>query len=508
MKKYISIIICAFASVFIAMVLPTLLNTFTFVSVAEGESEEIGMFSQTITSISSSSNVVSKLYSHGELIGVINDTSKLEEHLQQVYQDRYEDEFKDTKVHLGRDCYINKEESYYTYSNVDDEIMNYLDENDLYSLECTAINISEDGEIKAQIYVTDRALYEEAMNEYLSLFVESASVSSINRSDSTNITLTTYGSVDTGISIAQTITYEKANASVDEIKTDKDSVLDFIKYGNNTEREYYTVQAYDTVAGVGAKNYGLSATQVMNINRDKISSIDQILKEGEELCITYFESPIDVVVYKKTLKAETIYYDTTYVQDEELSKGESEVKQDGSNGSRNALYTEKWINGVLTSGTLESSTETKQAVNEVVSIGTKEIPGVGTGSFRYPVENVGITCEWGCYYGHRGTDFVDQYNSWGDVYAADNGTILEVGYNSISGNYVKIDHNNGYVTYYGHMNVPCELPEGTVVNKGDVIGHIGMTGQATGPHVHMYFEVNGERENACNIFDCESVPHL
>ena len=124
------------------------------------------------------------------------------------------------------------------------------------------------------------------------------------------------------------------------------------------------------------------------------------------------------------------------------------------------------------------------------------------------MENVGISCEWGCYYGHRGTDFIDQYNSWGDVYAADNGVIEEVGYNGISGNYVVINHNNGYETYYGHMNVPCDLPEGTVVAKGDVIGHIGMTGLATGPHVHMYFKVDGERHNACEFYDCESVPHV
>lgn len=507
MKKYLSIIFSLFVSVFIVMVLPVLFHSFSFVNV-EGSSNEVGMFSQTITSVSSSTHTIHKLYNNGELVGILDDTKGLEDHLKKIYKERYEEQFPNTSAHIGRDCYITDEESYYTYSDVQDSIMNYLDENDLYSLECTAINISENGEIKAQIFVTDKELYEEAMNEYLSLFVDTNSISTLNSNDNSNTTLTTYGSKDVGISISQTITYDEATASSDEIKTDKDSVLDFIEYGNNTEREYYTVQAYDTVAGVGAKNYGLSATQVMNINKDKISSTDQILKEGEELCITYFESPIDVVVYKKTLRQETIFYDTTYVQDEELTTGESEIKQEGENGTRNALYTEKWINGVLASGTLESSNETKQAVNEVVALGTKEIPGVGTGSFRYPVENPGITCEWGCYYGHRGTDFVDQYNSWGDVYAADNGTIKEVGYNSVSGNYVKIDHNNGYVTYYGHLNVPCELPEGTVVSKGEVIGHIGMTGFATGPHVHMYFEVNGERENACNIFDCESVVHL
>ena len=35
-----------------------------------------------------------------------------------------------------------------------------------------------------------------------------------------------------------------------------------------------------------------------------------------------------------------------------------------------------------------------------------------------------------------------------------------------------------------------------------------MTGLATGPHVHMYFKVDGERHNACEFYDCESVPHV
>ena len=508
MKRVFTFVLCVIASVIIVMGLPILFHSFRFVSVASEATNPVGMFSQRVESIQAKPIMVHKLYYKNQLVGIMNDTKALNNHLDKVYHEKYEKDFPNTDAWIARDCYISDEESYYVYSDATDKILKYLDDNDLYTLDCTAINITEDNTLKAQLFVTDKKLYEDAMNTYLSLFIDSASLSAITNGTANQETLTTYGSKDVGLSIAQTITYDKAYASADEIHKTKKSVLDFIEYGNNTEKEYYTVQAYDTVAGVGAKNYGLSATQVMNINRDKISSTDQILKEGEKLCITYFESPIDVVVYKKTLRAETVFYDTTYIQDDDLLQGESQVKVEGSNGSRNALYTEKWVNGVLTSGTLISSNETKSAENEVIAVGTKSEPGVGTGSFRYPVENTGITCMWGCYYGHKGTDFVDQYNSWGDVYAADNGVIEEVGYNSINGNYVIINHNNGYETYYGHMNVPCLYPEGTVVSKGEVIGHIGMTGLATGPHVHMYFKVNGERHDACEFLDCDAVPHL
>ena len=108
---------------------------------------------------------------------------------------------------------------------------------------------------------------------------------------------------------------------------------------------------------------------------------------------------------------------------------------------------------------------------------------------------------WGCYYGHRANDFVDEYNRWGNVYAADNGIVSVNTYDSISGWYVKIDHQNGYVSYYGHMNQQSPLAVGTIVTKGQVIGDIGMTGLATGPHVHFYVAYEGVELDVCNELD-------
>jgi murein DD-endopeptidase MepM/ murein hydrolase activator NlpD len=97
----------------------------------------------------------------------------------------------------------------------------------------------------------------------------------------------------------------------------------------------------------------------------------------------------------------------------------------------------------------------------------------------------------------------NSYNHWDKVYAADRGIIEINSYNGVNGNYVVINHNNGFETYYGHMKEPSPLAVGTAVDKGDVIGNIGMTGLATGPHVHFFIIENGERRNPCNGFlDC------
>ena len=56
------------------------------------------------------------------------------------------------------------------------------------------------------------------------------------------------------------------------------------------------------------------------------------------------------------------------------------------------------------------------------------------------------------------------------------------------GNYIVIDHNNGYYTLYGHMTrFAPGLSVGSTVERGQLIGYVGSTGWSTGPHIH--FEV-------------------
>ena len=70
-----------------------------------------------------------------------------------------------------------------------------------------------------------------------------------------------------------------------------------------------------------------------------------------------------------------------------------------------------------------------------------------------------------------------------NIYAANNGVVVDAGYNDISGNYVIINHNNGYYTVYGHMS-KILTKKGDIVARGTVIGLIGSTGWSTGPHLH------------------------
>ncbi|MBQ9328691.1 MAG: peptidoglycan DD-metalloendopeptidase family protein [Solobacterium sp.] len=463
------------------------------------EENSSSVLSQRAERIDSTPHEVFRLYSDGELVGVLSAKGELDSFLQSTYKELYEAEYPGSKLALGTDVYLISEQSYMTYENIDEAIFSYLKENRLFTLRCTGVEFSDENGIYAEIYISDEDLFNEAMNQYMSYFIEPEELALLNRGESTP-PLKTYGSRSVGVTVLQTITMQPAYTSPDNIKTTAEEVLDYLEYGENIEREYYTVQTYDTVAGVGSKNHDLSATQVMNINRDQITGTDQILSEGMELCVTYFTSPIDIVVTKESMKKEPIIADTIYQTDNTIREGEIHQVQVAVDGSKNSLYTERWINGVLVSGSLTSSVDTLQPINEIIAVGTMVLPGTGTGSFRWPVDNPYISCHWGCYYGHRAIDIQNAYDRYGNIYAADRGVIEVNSYNGINGNYIIIDHNNGYETYYGHMNVPSPLEEGTVVDKGDIIGQIGMTGLATGPHTHFFIMYEGERRDPCDGF--------
>ena len=93
---------------------------------------------------------------------------------------------------------------------------------------------------------------------------------------------------------------------------------------------------------------------------------------------------------------------------------------------------------------------------------------------------------------HRGTDYAAPRGT--PVYAAGDGRVVEAGYTRPNGNYVFIQHGEGFKTHYLHLNKK-RVKRGDRVKQGQVIGTVGSTGAATGPHLHYEFLVNGVHRN-------------
>ena len=91
---------------------------------------------------------------------------------------------------------------------------------------------------------------------------------------------------------------------------------------------------------------------------------------------------------------------------------------------------------------------------------------------------------------HTGVDWATPYGT--PIFASGNGVVEKAGWEGGYGKYVRLKHNNGYETAYGHMSAFAKgLEPGKRVRQGQVIGFVGSTGQSTGAHVHYEILVNG-----------------
>jgi len=129
--------------------------------------------------------------------------------------------------------------------------------------------------------------------------------------------------------------------------------------------------------------------------------------------------------------------------------------------------------------------------------------GLTTSFLRYPTHYTRIGSTFllnrldpvtGVYHSHPGVDFDAPINT--PIVATAEGTIHFIAYEQGYGNVVKINHAGGVSTLYAHMNhFAAHLHVGSVVKKGEVIGYVGMTGYATGPHVHYELHFSGTPTN-------------
>ena len=99
---------------------------------------------------------------------------------------------------------------------------------------------------------------------------------------------------------------------------------------------------------------------------------------------------------------------------------------------------------------------------------------------------------------HHGVDYAAPSGT--PVSATGNGTVAFAGCRGAYGNLIIIKHNNNYETYYGHLSkISKGIKKGARVNQGDVIGYVGKTGLATGPHLHYEMRIADKHVNPLDI---------
>lgn len=472
----------------------------TYVLSASDKLETGGIINQRYVSEGNQKENLS-IYYKDQLLGIVHDLDEYEAFLDRIYDEKYAEDFPDTEVGLGEDIHTSTILSVLEVEDKDEEIFSYLEENNFFSIMGYKIEFSN-GSIA---YVKNSDDFMQAREDFVLNYLESKGVDPAKTKKllDNRQTPTTYSAdslLDVSYRYLDTAKISHELVPIDLILKDYDACITWLSFGYDYNAKYYTVVEGDMIEGVASKE-GVSIMNLLSVNSDILKSESQLLQVGEQLNVTPIDSPISIETVKQRIAVEPDYpEDTRYEYDATLREGQRYVKQSYKVGSYRVQYKETYVNGELVTDKTEevSRLQLEYPQQEIVVVGTMVIPNVGSGNFRLPVDNALVTCNWGCYYGHTALDVANRYSPYGSVRAADRGTIIVASYTSVNGYYVIINHNNGFYTYYGHMNQPAFFGVGTTVAKGEVIGQIGMTGIATGPHVH--FEIRTSPNYGSSIY--------
>ncbi len=235
------------------------------------------------------------------------------------------------------------------------------------------------------------------------------------------------------------------------------------------------------------------------------AALEQIQLDEQELMIQREE--------QETARSEleTAYSESESAQqDMEALKAEYEADRDAKIAEDQQVEAEIQQIYAQLAAQQQAAEEAQQAANndsssssdssDSSSSGSTATVNTGDLSFRWPLPGYStITSGFGYRWGsnHTGIDI-----SGGGVYgapivAAEAGTVVVASTHWSYGNYVIVDHGNGYTTLYAHMSsIGCSV--GDYVTKGQTIGYVGSTGDSTGPHLHFEVRINGTAQNPQN----------
>lgn len=261
----------------------------------------------------------------------------------------------------------------------------------------------------------------------------------------------------------------------------------------------YTVKSGDSYYSI-AGEYGISVDTLMKMNP---GYDPKILRVGDVLTISNAVPYLTVVNVERQCYVQDVPYPVEYTDDASMYQGEYKVTSPGVYGKADVTANVTYINGTETEREIVASVTLSQPVTEQQLRGTKERPSwYPTGSFGWPCNGI-ITS----YFGRRNTgirgastyhEAIDIANGYGTpIYASDGGTVIYSGWMGGYGYLVKIDHGNGYVTYYGH-NSSLLVSVGEHVHKGQQIARMGSTGISSGNHCDFRIQLNGTFLNPLN----------
>lgn len=287
------------------------------------------------------------------------------------------------------------------------------------------------------------------------------------------------------------------NVKIEDVKVDTgalvglDEAFNLVRKGTR-EIQAYRVKEGDTLWDI-AYSAGMTVEQLISVN----PGMDpERIGIGQQINLAAVKPMINVMTVSRQTMLEEIPFEVQEKKDSGLYLGDTKVLQPGKPGKKEVAYQVTRRNGVEVNREVLEENVLEQPQARVVAKGSRMLLASrsgGSGRLAWPTVGSVVSP-----YGKRGGrmhDGVDISGRTGDpVVASESGTVIRAGWYSGYGKTVDISHGDGVITRYAHLSV-INVSVGQRVDRGQLVGKVGSTGRATGPHLHFEVIVNGQQTN-------------
>ena len=443
-----------------------------------------------------------RVYLKGETIGYIENKELLEEYIDNE-QVELKEKYNVDKVYLPNDLDIVREVTFNKKVSTEKEIYEKIKDIAPFTVngyiitikgvedESNEENVTEEAQEEEEkkmlpdqkIYVLNKEIFTNSLKNTVMVFISQQDYD--NFINKTQPEIKNVGSIIEDIYIKNQITITEGRISTEErIFTSADELNKYMLFGTTEEQKKYKVKAGDSISDIAFKNK-LSVEEFLIANPE-FTSENNLLYEGQMVNLGLINPLFKLVEEDHVVEVQNQKYETKIEYDPNTLAGYERVKQEGSNGTIKITKKVQKVNGEIVSAVITNKEVIKEAVPKIIVKGSKVMPTVGNvGLWGWPTAKpYCITSPYGWRGGkiHEALD-ISCAGCGSPIYAANNGTVEKATYVYPNGNYIVINHNNGYYTIYAHLQTIL-VKEGQVVQMGDLIGKMGSTGKSTGCHLH------------------------
>ena len=470
-----------------------------------------------------------RVYLEGRAIGLIKSRDELNEYINKQ-QEKIKDKYHVDTVYIPNDIDIVKEVTYEDKFDSIEHIYSLIDTISPFTIKGYQVTIDrtnsteyqnddndEDNKPKiTKLYVLNKELFNKSIEDVVLSFVDQEEYDLFKSTEKKELKGTT-GEIIENLYVEDKITIKEANIPVNEsIFMDSDALTKYLIFGDNYNSKKYIVSNGDDLEKIADNNH-MSINELVIANND-LRSASSLIYIGQELSIGYVDPLLTTIVEKHVVEDQVVKYKTVYETDNSMYKGQTKVKQEGSNGKTRITQKVKMMNGEIINAYIVSSEELQPSVNKIVIQGGKSrsyggggysgggssarATGGNDGGWSWPTNRpYSFSSRYGWRWGrlHSGVDILCGGRG-APIYAARDGEVYAISSNSSSGFFVIIKHDNGYYTRYAHMrntkgndslkgtsSATKYIKVGQRVKARQQIGEVGSSGRSTGAHLH--FEI-------------------